>query len=423
MNRWLISAAAAVVTAAGGGVATLSFFNSSSLPATCKSYPAPQAPLKTVLHSGVFDPADIKDPVLSVRLAPDLVERADYFVEYLDQSKRLVSREALDPAELKILAPPNSDSRLIDLAGIEFNTSLGSPRIAIEAPVAKADKPLLGAAAKVSARGAGPLNVINPLIGPNRTIGQPLGEGGGLTQAHADLMRNSVVLILNTTTGEVCNGTHVGDGKILTAGHCIGAKQLVLFGSTWHTGKEFRGEVVCPVQAATVSGRPSASAPSRQMDIGYLQVSADFAMMPEAARFSAAKISVDRREPSPASYNLVAIWTGARQPAALEEGGKAYSPDWLQKQLFRPPSTPPADPDFAWCQSVQSQVQDDCVANQHSNVSAAGWVHRCPVVAGLSGAPLFDASASEPAVVAVVSGDSAKRLDNCATPVFFSSSF
>jgi hypothetical protein len=379
------------------------------------------------LKSAAFDPAKVAAPILQLNFDSKLAALSAFEVEYSapkDRGAPSVIRAPIDPSKLQLLQ--SGDGRaFIDLraAGL-VSDAYKRARIVMRAPKVDLPKQASDQAAlirSIEMISQGLQHIQDYDVG-GQTIAVPLSHlpaGTGAAASPDARLRDALVLI-RTDKGQGygdCNGAYIGGGRILTARHCLSDKMWVLFGQTWPAkapigdDKGRSGEVVCPGKGSALVPLNGADGP---MDIAIIELPAGFQTSPDTARFAAAALDVERPIAPPTTYRMAATWTAYSPPIAWTPNSKPYTPARFEKHLFAPPEGG-GTPGYSWCQGIAPPLEDpDCVQNQYGGISRAGWRHRCPTVPGISGAPLFDGTAKDFKVIAVMTGDSVAP-NNCAT--------
>jgi hypothetical protein len=410
--------------AVGGMIAALTISTDST--AQCVAAKPPLAPLSTVLKSSAFRLSAVSDPLLELRINADLASAARYSIEYFDPvdptAVAPTQVEHVDPSIVQTLTEDKTGRNYIDLRGVGLLEGYRQARVVFDVPALDVKTPTLRSAAVVQTL-TSVRNQLKRYVPVPRYGGQVVAIalthsagvtlGSGMSAEKAERLQDALVLI----TAEVgsgtmlCNGTLVGGGRVLTAGHCISNKMSVLMGQAWVQGDSaFGAELTCPGRASTTK-LPAQDHQGLPMDIAVIDLPAGFGGAPSSARFERAALKVERRNAPPSSFRLAAIWTGERQKVGYTPDRAFYTPDYLAKQVFQPPSGGGKSTD-SWCQAPSPAELKDCLT-MGGGRSKSGWRHRCPSVKGLSGAPLFDGATDDLTVIAVDIGEGV-RPDNCA---------
>lgn len=286
----------------------------------------------------------------------------------------------------------------------------------------------------------------------------PLSPGSANPGQKADAL---VQIIMVTPSGAIpCVGSHLGDGLILTAHHCLQGqrtdiKPIILFGNIstqipvkslgHHNQSPRAGELECsakrltPEQAGFTLHGLNPDNPTELPDIGFLQVSSDFERdtIGNESRFRDASFDLklhsdmtnEAASPEgPGHFSTAMIWTNnIGVNLGLDENGSRVAPQQNQKLIFRPTFT---EQTLYNCQNNLRSSPLDICASSNANLqgrSRRGWQMGCPSIAGTSGSPVFEAQ-NTPAInmdrtiIGVMSSEADTMVEaNCVAPAWVSS--
>ena len=261
----------------------------------------------------------------------------------------------------------------------------------------------------------------------------------GFSATHSNALIKIYHKSVNSRIWQQCVGTHLGNGDILTARHCLNDDYLFQFGNLSvdrlrPTGvsqnyPDLKGVLECSGNGG--AGESSIKLVSGDhLDAAILSLPSSFSSMSsnKAREFQSAtfNISPDRSAAKtfsgPDNFALITIWpVNMGGPIAYDLNGVLVKPEQHQRVIFRPDPEKDAtfncqnhhkDNDFRIC-----AVPGSFTNAREDRISRESWRTGCPAEDGTSGSPVFDAT--DPThIVAVVSADSISS-GTCVAPVYF----
>lgn len=236
-----------------------------------------------------------------------------------------------------------------------------------------------------------------------------------------------------------CVGTHLGNGRVLTARHCLNDDYLFQFGvlsvkrtRSHNPNNNFpdtKGVLECVGDGETIE-HAFKLPDGDHLDVAILSLPNSFmTMMSSAAsQFQNAKFDIhpNRSDPKtflgPEYFALITIWNEPLpNPIAYDASGTLVKPEKDQRVVFR---HDPEKTNTFNCQNHHLNKNfQKCAKSSYfngsklGNISTKSWLSGCPATRGTSGSPIFDATDST-RIVAVVSADG-RDTGTCLAPVYF----